>query len=183
MLILSADRVDYCPVVKIKGDPSKVLKGIRYQDKLFTQTQRFPKDQKQEAIQRAKDLVLKNKARFLVLVIEDTKSYQIWTQNSNVRVREIQEIPVADLNLEKVVGKMLKTGGLAIEDRQYKLRTYPRCFIGAEAMVWLQETLKLNRDQALQLGQRLIEEKWMHHVTDEHSFKDDYLFYRFYRDE
>ena len=66
MLIVSADRVDYCPVVKKKGDPSKVFRGVRYQDTLYTQTQRFPKEEKQDAIERAKALVLENKGRLLV---------------------------------------------------------------------------------------------------------------------
>ncbi|NJN22675.1 MAG: hypothetical protein HC812_17740, partial [Leptolyngbya sp. RL_3_1] len=29
----------------------------------------------------------------------------------------------------------------------------------------------------------LMEKGLLHHVTDEHFFKDDYLFYRFYADE
>ena len=98
-------------------------------------------------------------------------------------LRGFRNIPVADLALEEIVGAMLKIGGLAIKDRKYKWKNYPRCFIGSEAVNWFQESLGLNQEQALQLGQRLIDEKWMHHVSDEHSFKNEYLFYRFYLHE
>ena len=118
-----------------------------------------------------------------MLVIEDGDSYEIWTEDPSVRVREVQDLPIEELDLEKIVGKMLNVDGLEIKNRPYKLKVYPRCFIGSEAVAWLQEHLKLSQEKALSLGQRLIDEKWMHHVTDDHPFKDDYLFYRFYRDE
>ncbi len=178
MLIVSADRVDYCPVVKKKGDPSKVFKGVRYQDKLYTKTRRFPKEEKQHAIERAKALVLENKGRLLVLVIESRNSYQIWMQNLHVELQEAQEIPIDNFDLEEIVSKMLETDGLAIKDRQYKLKNYPRCFVGSEAVIWLQGTFDLSQERALQLGQRLMDEKWIHHVTDEHAFENEYLFYR-----
>lgn len=50
-------------------------------------------------------------------------------------------------------------------------------------MSWLRDNLGLSQAEAIALGQRLIEEKWIHHVTDDHQFKNEYLFYRFYMDE
>ena len=178
MLIVSADRVDYCPIVKKEGDPSKVFRGVRYQDKLYTHTQHFSKEEKQNAIERAKALVLENKGRLLVLVIEIHDGYEIWTQNPHVAIQEAQEISIKDFDLEEIVRKMLEEDGLAIKDRQYKWKNYPRCFIGSEAVTWLQASFDLSQERALQLGQRLMDEKWIHHVTDEHPFKDEYLFYR-----
>ncbi|MCG8366531.1 MAG: hypothetical protein MJA27_24755 [Pseudanabaenales cyanobacterium] len=45
------------------------------------------------------------------------------------------------------------------------------------------QTQKATHDEALRIGQLLVECGIIHHVTDEHSFKDEYLFYRFYEDE
>jgi len=39
------------------------------------------------------------------------------------------------------------------------------------------------REEAIQLGQLLIEQGIIHHVYDEHPFRDGYVFYRFYTDE
>ena len=183
MLILSADQVEYCSVVPVEGDPSEAIAGIAYQQKLFTQRKQFPKQQKQAAIQRAKQLVLKHKAKFLVLVIEETDSYQIWIQNPQVKELVPERPPIVEVDLEKVVGKMLNVGGLDIAKRQYRLKSYPRCFVGSEAVAWLQDKLGFTQEEAIQLGQRMIDERWIHHVTNDHGFKDEYLFYRFYRDE
>ena len=43
--------------------------------------------------------------------------------------------------------------------------------------------LGLSVEQAVRLGQRLIDEKFIHHVTDDHPFINDFFFYRFYWDE
>jgi hypothetical protein len=40
-----------------------------------------------------------------------------------------------------------------------------------------------SREEAIKLGRTLIERSTIHHVTDKHTFKDDYLFYQFLADE
>ena len=87
------------------------------------------------------------------------------------------------MNLDRVVAQMRNVGGLEIKKRRYNLKVYSRCFVGSEAVSWLQDNFGLSQTDAIALGQRLIEEKWIHHVTDDHQFKDEDLFYRFYRDE
>ncbi|NEQ87860.1 MAG: hypothetical protein F6K26_50170, partial [Moorea sp. SIO2I5] len=39
------------------------------------------------------------------------------------------------------------------------------------------------REDAVTIGQILINRGIIHHVADDHPFRDDYLFYRFYLDE
>ena len=38
-------------------------------------------------------------------------------------------------------------------------------------------------NEALSMGQQMIDLSLIHHVHDEHPFKNENLFYRFYRDE
>ena len=78
---------------------------------------------------------------------------------------------------------MRRPGGLDIRNRRFGLRNYPNCFVGNEAVTWLVQTQKATHDEAVRIGQLLVERSIIHHVTDEHSFKDEYLFYRFYEDE
>ena len=50
-------------------------------------------------------------------------------------------------------------------------------------MDWLVTNYDYSREEATELGQILVEKKIIHHVTDEHPFRDEYFFYRFYVDE
>ena len=46
-------------------------------------------------------------------------------------------------------------------------------------MTWLMETLRLqDRQQATQIGQTLMDHGMLHHVTNDHPFKEETLFYR-----
>jgi potassium efflux system protein len=47
----------------------------------------------------------------------------------------------------------------------------------------LVEKQNYTREEAIELGQILLERGIIHHVLDQHHFKDSYLFYRFCDDE
>lgn len=42
---------------------------------------------------------------------------------------------------------------------------------------------RATREEAILMGQLMLEQGIIHHVLDEHNFKDEPLFYRFYNDE
>jgi small-conductance mechanosensitive channel len=87
------------------------------------------------------------------------------------------------VDLDELTTQMRGPEGLEIKDRRYRLSTYRHCFIGAEAVEWLMTHCDATHHEALQIGQMLIDRGVIHHVTDDHSFEDAYLFYRFYVDE
>jgi hypothetical protein len=60
---------------------------------------------------------------------------------------------------------------------------YPRCLVGAEAVRWMVDAIGATRSEAIALGRRLVAQKLLHHVLDEHDFEDAPLFYRFRADE
>jgi potassium efflux system protein len=91
--------------------------------------------------------------------------------------------PLSATELQILVSQMRGTNGVEIRDRRFGLHVYARCFVGTEAVEWLMQTQLASREEAIRLGQTLMEQGLLHHVTDEHFFKDDYLFYRFYADE
>ena len=93
------------------------------------------------------------------------------------------EDKLTEKDLEKLVVEMRSADGLKITDRNYYLNFYPACFIGSEAVEWLVKKQNYKREEAIEIGQILLEKDIIHHVTNEHSFKDAYLFYRFYLDE
>lgn len=73
---------------------------------------------------------------------------------------------------------------LMIRDRRYHLRMYPCCFIGRDVVDWLMKNSDANsRAGAVQCMDILLENGVIHHVVDDHHFKDEMLFYRFRRDD
>jgi DEP domain-containing protein len=74
-------------------------------------------------------------------------------------------------------------GGVAIAERTYLAKAYPRSFVGSDAVDWLRARHRLPLGAAETVGQRLLELGVFHHVTDDHGFSDGRFFYRFRADE
>lgn len=87
------------------------------------------------------------------------------------------------VHLGQVEAAMRSPGGVPISERTYLARTYPRCFVGAEAVDWLMQRYDLPLGAAETVGQRLLELGVLHHVVDEHGFVEGKLYYRFRSDE
>ena len=73
---------------------------------------------------------------------------------------------------------MLGRGGVEIRDRSHRLKTYPQCFTGRDAVDWLTSTYAMSRAQAQRAGELFVAKGWIEHVSLEHDFEDGYLFYR-----
>lgn len=107
-------------------------------------------------------------------VMADVMNYSAILQGpTNKTAREIY----------RLVEQMRGPEGLSIRDRRFRLTRYPNCFVGSEAVAWIVRTQKATHAEAVRLGQLLVERGIIHHVTDEHSFKDENLFYCFYETE
>lgn len=87
------------------------------------------------------------------------------------------------MNLEALVTLMRSERGIVIKDRRHRLKLHPECFVGSEAVTWLMQEQGMSWQQAIHFGQQLIEQGLIHHVLDQHPFKDGHYFYRFYEDE
>uniref|UniRef100_A0A7N6B1A0 Phosphatidylinositol 3,4,5-trisphosphate-dependent Rac exchanger 2 protein n=1 Tax=Anabas testudineus TaxID=64144 RepID=A0A7N6B1A0_ANATE len=78
----------------------------------------------------------------------------------------------------------LMTKGNLIKDRKRKLTTFPKCFLGSEFVSWLMEIGETgNPEEGVHLGQALLENGIIHHVTDKHQFKSEPVLYRFRYDD
>ena len=75
---------------------------------------------------------------------------------------------------------------LNIQDRKYGFppRTYPKCFVGSKAVrALVDEGVASDGDDAVHIGNMLLNAGMFHHVQHAHTFEDEYLFYRFVSDE
>lgn len=67
---------------------------------------------------------------------------------------------------------------LDIRDRSHRLKPYPACFVGNEAVNRIAEHFRLTREAAVEVGRALGTLGLLHHVVHEHAFEDATLFYR-----
>ncbi len=65
-----------------------------------------------------------------------------------------------------------------IADSSYRLKKYPQCFIGREAVDWLARSRSLSREDAVFAGEGLRQAGLLHHVVKDQPFRDGDFFYR-----
>lgn len=77
------------------------------------------------------------------------------------------------------------TTGVKVQDRTYRLKNYPQCFICSEMVDWILHYFKfkdektLTRDEAVVYADKMRGARIFGHVIDSHKFSDQYLFFRF----
>jgi len=89
-----------------------------------------------------------------------------------------------DSDLEKLSERV--KGVLDIRDRRYGIppKTYAMCFVGSEAVERLvAEGIAGDQEDAVRIGNMMLNAGVIHHVLDAHAFKNEKLFYRFLSDE
>jgi pyruvate/2-oxoglutarate dehydrogenase complex dihydrolipoamide dehydrogenase (E3) component len=91
-------------------------------------------------------------------------------------------VPQPELDFSELEQRMMDE--LDIQDRRYRLSKYKQCFIGSEAVVWmLSNDIAKDEEDAVRLGNMLLNSGMFHHVTRDHEFKNENLFYRFRQHE
>jgi hypothetical protein len=182
MLLLKEDQVQFQDVVDSESDQPTPTIGVFYQNRLYKQLKSFSKDKLESAQKLSRQLSLDPKFRCLIL--EESDKYTIWSHDAKLKSYDNQNVNrTTDIDLKELVREMRDIGGVKIKDRRYRLTVYPRCIVGSEATTWLVRRFFLSESDAVKLGQRLIDAKLLHHVTDSHPFEDGFFFYRFYWDE
>ncbi|XP_033009397.1 phosphatidylinositol 3,4,5-trisphosphate-dependent Rac exchanger 1 protein [Lacerta agilis] len=85
---------------------------------------------------------------------------------------------------EKLYHMMMNKKVSLIKDRRRKLSTVPKCFLGNEFVSWLIEIGEISKpEEGVNLGQALLENGIIHHVSDKHQFKNEQVMYRFRYDD
>ncbi|MEB3343007.1 mechanosensitive ion channel domain-containing protein [Okeania sp.] len=84
---------------------------------------------------------------------------------------------------EAISNAMRGENGVSIKDRRFKFKLFKNVFLGSEAVEWLMVNERATREEAIMMGELMLQQEIIHHIFDEHRFKDEPLFYRFYNDE
>lgn len=178
MLILQAEQVAYC-LVSSRVDQARVQRpGLDYLGKLYVKDKTYRQEEKQTAIHQARQKLL-DKQDLALLMLEDGGTITLWHHPK--RAEKVSSVFAVDL--KQLATAMGEVGGVEIKNRQFRLKNYPHCFVGSEAVDWLVAYLRVSREEALRVGQRLMSENWIQHVVKESVLKDDFFFYRFRQDE
>eukprot|EP00937_MAST-01D_sp_MAST-1D-sp2_P000302 g302.t1 len=97
-------------------------------------------------------------------------------------VKEWRKAEAASIELKDMAAAMREA--VAVEDRQYRMKTYKKCFLGTSAVSWmLRSSHAKSEAEALALGNKMLQTGLLWHVTGDHDFKNQKLFYRFAADE
>ena len=201
MLFLEHTQVKYC---KLQGK-DKITSGIIYNGNIFTKAKTFPKEDLEVAIKECREEYLDHEERSKIptLLIKEKSSVGIWMENKRYKKENILEVlgsetaskesskssnskstsDLSRISIRQIASTMRSEKGVDIKTRRYKLKLYQRCFVGNEAVDWIVKQTKVSRLDAVKIGQKMIDKGLIDHVTSEHQFKDENLFYRFNEDK
>ena len=100
--------------------------------------------------------------------------------------RSVQLLPESDLyqrsnlNIASLAETIQTEKGVRMLDRRWHLRLHYNCFIGFELTTWLLQNFRDidTRDEAVELGNELLESGMFQHVEQRHKFRDGNYFYQ-----
>ena len=82
-------------------------------------------------------------------------------------------------NIEEIAYLMSSPTGVEIKNRKYHFKTYKKCFVSKEAVIWLKAYLNCDANTAVAVGQRMVDLGFVQHVVDENKpFENGFYFYR-----
>ncbi len=185
-MLVKAQDVAYCQLVRQFGTTAEIVSGVRYQGNLFVQGNSYPHQQRQTAITEMRRSFLDPEPAIACLLVEETDRVTIWYEDRYIiKVVEGSDDIVQHCNLAELVELLRKPGGIEIKNRSQSFRLpHLRCFVGREAVTWISKKLEISREDTVKLGQRLVDEKWLKPITAERqSFQDNDCLYRFKLDD
>uniref|UniRef100_H2Y5P3 Uncharacterized protein n=1 Tax=Ciona savignyi TaxID=51511 RepID=H2Y5P3_CIOSA len=129
------------------------------------------------------------KNKWFVLLAKDKDEKEAWL-NEFVMEREKRKMSMDQRDTIDVIhgrGRRiyykLTHQGL-IKDRKSKMRTHPKSLLGNELVQWLVDNKESKSiDEAIMLGQALLDCGIIHHVQDRHHFRNEGILFRFRYDD
>lgn len=102
-----------------------------------------------DALEYCRNKFLDFRGEVSCVLIEEPIGFTVWIEDKNLNLlsgSESMDI-VNQIDLDDLVSKMRNIGGVQIEARRYRLKVYPKCFVGSEAVEWMQSNLKLTKNK------------------------------------
>ncbi|AFZ43935.1 pleckstrin/ G-protein interacting- domain protein [Halothece sp. PCC 7418] len=182
MFILTVDQVAPQTAIRRQNSESKKLVAISYRQWLFIQGESYPVEEREVAIKQAREKI--DSGQMCLVVFDDSnQQYVVCYLDPTLEPVE-QNPPTLETNEElAALVEAIRQAPDLIKNNRHKLRVYPKSIVGSELVDWLCNYLNCSREEAVKVGQSLVDAGWLHHTWDKHNFADEALLYRFYQDE
>ena len=190
MLLLSPDQVEFCKMSRHDLSGSCLLDGIAYRDKLFYHIDAYPVDAQESALRKARQRYNDIKGEKALIVLGEAQKWSVWEEDSLLSIYQkrqpsegVEGQSIDFLNLDMLADQMHGPQGVKIQDRMAWPRRQRRVFLGRDAVEWMARTHNLTAEEALRVGNRLIEGRQIYPIPPTQGFQNDACLYRFYVDE
>nr|CAB3265148.1 phosphatidylinositol 3,4,5-trisphosphate-dependent Rac exchanger 1 protein [Phallusia mammillata] len=131
------------------------------------------------------------KNKWFVLLAKDKEEKEAWLnefimererRRSKTNIDQRDTIDVMHCKGRRIYYKATHQG--LIKDRKSKMRVHPKALLGNDFVNWLVENKEANsKEEAVMLGQALLDCGIIHHVQDKHHFKNEAVLFRFRYDD
>lgn len=103
---------------------------------------------------------------------------------SSALLNDAELYRTTNVDLHKLAADLQSDQGIPMRDRRWHFKLHPNCFVGSDFTSWL--LLKFrdvdSRDEAIQLGNQLMQRGLFHHVQKKHRFRDGNYFYEMHNE-
>lgn len=163
-------------VVAFIRDP---LKQPKVRTHLYNQIEKYLRQYGVDVPRPQQDLHLKDLDPEISAWVRSQTPIEYRPQPQDLPVIEAPAIR-AEYDWEAIATAMGGPQGVEIKDRRFQFKVFQNVFLGSDAVEWLMIHERATREEAILMGQLMLEQNIIHHVLDEHDFKDEPLFYSFY---
>lgn len=166
------------------------IEGIRKFTQLLQRCRHIPsEDRRPQGRDRAKldanplDIIYQTRDSSVVVAAELDNLPLLDADSSNGRRRLLaDEEPFrrANVQLHTLAQEIQGEKGVPMQDRRWHWRLHYNCFIGSEMTTWLLENFAdvESREEAVELGNELMESGLFQHVERRHHFRDGNFFFQ-----
>ncbi|MEB3883575.1 mechanosensitive ion channel domain-containing protein [Lyngbya sp. CCY1209] len=162
-------------VVAFISDP---LKQPKVRTHLYSQIERYLRRYGIEIARPQQELYLKD------LDPEISAGVRSQTpENDRPQPREFLPLEEPEIREEydwdAIAAAMRGPEGVPVKDRRFQFKIFPDVFLGSDAVEWLMVQERATREEAILMGQLMLEMGIIESPLNEQTFKDDPSFYRF----
>jgi len=108
----------------------------------------------------------------LICLLNGAQGYRLCCHDRYLKRVSIQVV------LQTLCEQMAAEPGF-VDSRRWRLRMFDKCFVGRDAVTWIEHHLQIPRHEALKIGRVCVKLGLFSHVLGEQEFADEHYFYRF----
>eukprot|EP00040_Diaphanoeca_grandis_P029963 m.176461 g.176461 ORF g.176461 m.176461 type:complete len:293 (-) comp31847_c15_seq1:104-982(-) len=115
---------------------------------------------------------------------KDTGMFYRFREDDKTYRGDVERYRQTAVEAVRLHGVIRATYPTLIAKRDWNLLTFNDCFVGSKLIDWLVETGRaVSREHGIETMKRMWAFGFIAHVANDHLFKDEHLYYRFYADK